>query len=192
MWNILEQPWTLLAVATALFITVAVVRVFVDKARWLWLIPLLTALAAFALDYAFMTDREKIDKVFATAVEAFENEDCNAIEQLIAEGYKDSRHTNKGELMRNCRVVMDEPLVSKSYSSILERNISGDEAGIRTLNRILFDERSKAAQFAKIMLVEAEIELQKSPAGDWLISRIEILRVNNQPTKWSNISYRSL
>jgi hypothetical protein len=39
------------------------------------------------------------------------------------------------------------------------------------------------------VLVKVEIDLKKTLDEQWLITRTEILAINNQPTKWSNVGY---
>ncbi len=191
MWNIFEQPWTLLITAAVLLLVVAVIYPFVHakSKRRLWLIPLLVALMAPVLDFAVSTDREKIENVIDTGVKAFENEDCDVIAAVLAENYKDSAHSDKTALVQHCRVVLRPPAVSRVYDSILQMQVSGNTASLTMLNRIFFDEQSYYAEFAKLVLVKVQIDLEKGLDGNWLITRTEVLAINNQPTKWSNINY---
>ena len=80
-------------------------------------------------------------------------------------------------------------MVSKIYASILDMNISGKSASVTMLNRIFFDEKSDYVQFAKLILIKVQIELEKDTDGRWLLSQTEILAVNNQPSQWKNITY---
>ena len=57
------------------------------------------------------------------------------------------------------------------------------------VDRILFDEKSLVSDFVRIMLIKAEIRLQKQPDGNWLITRTEILAMNNQPAKWQDVKH---
>ena len=188
MWNILEQPWALLVIAFVLLLVVAIIQTF-KSSRLLWLIPLLVAILAPLLDIAVTTDREKIKKVMVACVKAVENEDLATIEQLLAEDYKDSAHPGKDAMVRRFRNLLTPPLVEKIYDSILEMQISGDTASVILLNKIFIDPRSSYAEFIKIVLVKVEINLKKPLDGQWLITRTEILAINNQPTKWSNVGY---
>ena len=56
MWNIFEQPWTLLVIAAILALVVAIIQTFKSN-RLFFLIPLTVALLAPALDFAVRTDR---------------------------------------------------------------------------------------------------------------------------------------
>jgi ketosteroid isomerase-like protein len=191
VWNIFEQPWTLLVTGAVLLLVVAVVNSFIQakSKRRLWLIPLLVAALGPALDFAVRTDREKIEKVIDTGVKAIENEDCRAIAAIIAENYSDSIHPNKSDFMRRCRAILQPPLVDKVYDSILNMQISGNTASVTMLSRIFFDEQSEAASYAKLVLVKVEINLKKGTNGNWLVTQAEILAVNGRPSKWSEAGY---
>lgn len=191
MWNIFEQPWTLLITAAASALIIAVVLVFVNwkYKSLLWLVPLLIAASAFIFDYAVDTDQEKITKTINAAVKAVEEENCDALAACVAEDYKDSIHRDKAALMLRCRSVLRPPLVYNIIDSILNVQINGSSAEVELLNRILFDEKSDAAYMTNAVVVKIKINLQKQPDGDWLITNTEILTVNGQPAQWDNISY---
>jgi ketosteroid isomerase-like protein len=192
MWNFFEQPWTLLITAVVLLLVVAVISPFIHprSKRLLWLIPLLVAVMGPVLDFAVRTDREKIEKVIEVGVKAFENEDCGAIAAIISENYRDSLHADKTAFVQRCRAVLRPPAVSKVYDSIMDMQVSGNTASLTMLNRIFFDEQSYYAEL-RVVAVKVQIDLEKDPDGNWLVTRTEVLAVNNQPTKWSNINYRN-
>jgi len=191
MWNVFEQPWTLLITAAVLLLLVACIRPFVNEKykRRLWLIPLLVAVMGPALDLAVQTDREKIEDVLDTGVTALENEDCDAIAAIIANNYSDSIHSDKADFMRSCRNILQPPMIGKIYASILDMNISGKSSSVTMLNRIFFDEKSDYVNFARLILVKVQIELEKGTDGNWLVSQTEILAVNNQPSQWEKVNY---
>jgi len=193
MPNIFEQPWTLLIAAAALAIAVTVAYPFLQakSRRRLWLIPLLVAGAAPLLDFAVQTDREKIKKVIAGGVKAVENEAPRTIALLLSNNYKDSAHPSKDAIIQRFGNLLTPPLVEKIYYSILEMQISGDTASVILLNRIFFDPKSDLAEFTRLIVVEVQIDLQKTPAQNWLITGTEILRINNQPAQWTNVNYET-
>ncbi len=193
MWNVLEQPWTLLTTAAVLLLLVAVINPFIqaESKRRLWLIPLLVALMAPALDFAVRTDREKIEDVIDTGVTALEDEDCDAISAILANNYSDSIHSDKADFMRRCRTTLQPPMVGKIYASILNLQISGNTASVTMLNRIFFDEQSDYVEFAKLILVKVQIELEKGSESNWLVIQTEILAVNNQPSQWEKVNYQN-
>ena len=144
-----------------------------------------------ALDLAVSTDREKIKTVIDTAVTAVENEDTGTIAQLLAQDYKDSAHRSKDAIVRRFRALLHPPLVEDIYDSILEMQISGDTASVTLLNRIFIDSQSNYAEFTRIVLVKVEIDLRKTPDGNWLITRTEIQTINSRPATWSNVNYEN-
>ena len=191
MWNIYEQPWTLLITAVILIPVVAVISVFI-KSKYksmIWLIPVLVAVAGPLIDFAVKTDREKILYVIDTGVKAVENEDCDSIAAIISDNYTDSANQKKTTLLSRCRSMLRPPAVDKIYDSIRDLQISGDTATADTLLRIFFDPQSYYAEFSKILLVQVQINLKKNPEGKWLITGIEILAVNGQPSGWGSVNY---
>ncbi len=193
MWNVLEQPWTLLIVAAAGFLLILILRAFVfEKPRHgLVLIPIVIALLAFGLDMLVQTDPEQIRYVINTAVKAVEDENYKALEEILAADYADSRHRSKQAIMDKAEVVLVPPLIDKVYDSILELNIAGQTAEVVLFNRMLFDKQSPIADFSNVLLVKVKIELEKQSGGPWLIKRTEVLAINNQPAKWTDVSYNS-
>ena len=191
MWNIFEQPWTLLVTAALLLLLVACIRPFVNEKykRRLWLIPIFVAVMGLVLDFAVYTDREKIEDVLDNGVTAIENEDCDGIASIIANSYSDSIHSDKAGLIRSCRNILQPPMIEKNYASILDMNISGRSASVTMLNRIFFDEKSDYVDFARLILVKVQIELEKGSDGNWLVRQTEILAVNNQPSQWEKVDY---
>lgn len=191
MWNVYEQPWTLLVTAAVLLLLVVCIRPFVGEKHksQLWLIPILVAIMGPALDFAVRTDREKIEDVLDAGVTALENEDCGAISSIIAQDYRDSIHSDKADLIRSCRNILVPPMIGKIYASILDMNISGRNASVTMLNRIFFDENSDYIEFARLILINVQIELEKGSDGNWLVSQTEILAVNNQPSQWEKVDY---
>ncbi len=106
MFNVVEQPWTLLTLAVIVLLVVLMLqRIFSDKKRWwLLLIPLLLAIAALGLDFLIQTDTEKIKTVIKTAIAAAEQEDSVTIASVVAENYRDSFHINKKRLIHHAAV----------------------------------------------------------------------------------------
>ena len=121
MFNIFEQPWTLLVVAIlTLPVLLMLRRIFPDKRHWWqWLLPPFLAVAAFGLDLLVQTDLEKINEVINTGIKAVENEDCASIEAIISDNYHDSYHNTKKHLMYHCRARLVEPLVEKNIKRIV-------------------------------------------------------------------------
>jgi hypothetical protein len=98
MWDVFDQPWTLLGAAAIVLMIVLTFRsVWPERrARWQWLLPAGVAILGVGLDLGVATDAEKISRIIKTATKAAEREDCVAIAGLIAPNYEDSYHTDSG------------------------------------------------------------------------------------------------
>jgi beta-lactamase regulating signal transducer with metallopeptidase domain len=190
MWNIFEQPWTLLATAVIVLLVLLALRRTIQEKNlpYLWLLPPLLALLAFGLDYLIETDLEKIKVVITTAVTAVEDENPDAIEPIIADNYRDSLHSTKRDLLYHFRRRLSEPLVEKNITRIISVEISGTQAVAIFTVRIVFDQRSYIAQaYKRLVLTKVELTLQKQPDNQWLISSAELLEIDLQPTSWREI-----
>ena len=227
MFDIFEQPWTLLVVAVLIFLVMLIFRriphqlslgsrrsiksplamlrgsrlIGAGRHWWQWLLPALFVMAAFGLDLLVQTDTEKINAVINTGVKAVEEENCNAIETIISDNYRDSYHNTKEDLMYDCRANLSEPLVEKNIKRILSIEISPPKATVILTVRIVFDKRSYVYQdFKRLMLTKLKLDLQKeqvqpkleianqkSKINRWFINRAEILEIDRQPVKWQDI-----
>jgi len=191
MFDIFEQPWGLLIIAVVtLPVLLMVRRIFPEKRHWWQLaLPAFLAVAAFGLDWLIETDLEKINKVINTGVKAVEQEDPDAIEPIISEGYSDSYHRNKAALMRHCRRRLSEPLVERNIKRVREIILSPSKttAEATFTVRMVFDERSYVYQsYKREMVARVRVNLQKEQ-GKWLINQAELLELDRQPVNWRNI-----
>ena len=191
MFDIFEQPWGLLIIAVVtLPVLLMVRRIFPEKRHWWQLaLPAFLAVAAFGLDWLIETDLEKINKVINTGVKAVEQEDPDAIEPIISEGYSDSYHRNKVALMRHCRRRLSEPLVERNIKRVREIILSPSKttAEATFTVRMVFDERSYVYQsYKREMVARVRVNLQKEQ-GKWLINQAELLELDRQPVNWRNI-----
>jgi hypothetical protein len=187
MFNIFENPWSLITIAVVAVIILLILRwISPEKYRWeLWLAPVLLVVMAFGLDFLVETDLEKINAVIDTGVKAVEVEDPDSIEQIIADNYSDSYHTTKSALMLHCRATLSEPLIEKNIKRIISINIQPPKATAVFTVRILFDKQSYVYQsFKQQMLTEVQADLQKQPDNRWLINRVELLEIDFHPANW--------
>lgn len=54
--------------------------------------------------------------------------------------------------------------------------------------RTLFDKQSRPYQaFKQQMLTELQADLRKQPDGRWLISRVELLKIDLHPADWQDV-----
>ncbi|MHC4556407.1 MAG: hypothetical protein ACYS80_03780 [Planctomycetota bacterium] len=191
MLDIFEQPWTLVGAAVIVFFVVLTFRsVFPEKRHWWqWLIPTFLAASAFGLDLLVRTDLEKINTAINTVIKAVEEEDCNAIEAIIADNYSDSYHSTKIHLIAHCRRQLSKTLVNKHKKTGLLINISELNATATLFTIMTFDKNSYISKdyYKSFLLVKAKLYLQKQPDREWLINRVEVLELDRQPVNWSQI-----
>ena len=116
MFDIFEQPWTLVGAAVLVLFGMLTFRSILPEKRHWWQLslPVFIAAAAFGLDFLVETDLEKIKTAIKTCIKAVEEENSNVIEKHISQGYRDSYHNSKADLMRYCRSLLSQPLVEKN------------------------------------------------------------------------------
>ncbi|MFH1370171.1 MAG: hypothetical protein ABII09_02630 [Planctomycetota bacterium] len=187
MTNIYEQPWLLLMVSVGVLLAAFVIRaVFPEKHRWLWLLPILLAASAFAIDYFVQTDTEKVEALIAKAVKAVEKEDVEAMTPLFSDNYRDSFHASKQALLSNCRARLSEPIIEKNVLSIVSLRVEPPNAEAVFTVRVVFDPQGPIFEYRKMMLFKLHADFLKQ-GGSWFFSRIEVLEIDLQPADWRRI-----
>jgi len=190
MLNIFEQPWTLLAAAVLVLFGILTFRsIFPEKRRW-WqlLVPVAIAAAGFSLDFLVQTDLEKINAIIDAGIKAVEEENCNAIESIIADNYQDSYHKTKEDLMAHCRMELSAPVVKKNKKSACLVELSPPEAKATLFVLITFGKNSRIAQeYKSFILVKVRLYLQKQQDKSWLITRVEVLEIDRQRVAWQDV-----
>lgn len=187
MTNIYEQPWLLLIVSAVVLLVVFVVRaIFPKKYRWLWLLPVLLAVSAFALDYFVKTDAERVKAVITQTVKAAEEENVDAMFSGFCDDYRDSVHPSKQSLMSQCRWWLSDPVIKKNILRFVSVSVEPLDAEVIFTVRIVFDPKGPVFEFRKLMIFKLHAYLTKH-GDDWCFSRIEILEIDLQPADWQNI-----
>jgi hypothetical protein len=188
MTNIFEQPWLLLIVAGVIFVGVAIFRDALPKKRaWLfWLLPVVIAAAAFAIDYFVVTDKEQIEDALTAACKAVENEDIRSLEPLIWSNYSDTFHPTKQVLLNHFQVRLAEPVIEKIVSSIVSLDIKPPRATVVFTARVMFDPQGPVYQYRKMMIFSMQAELIKE-ADRWFFSKTEILTIDLQTAGWKEM-----
>jgi hypothetical protein len=184
--NIFEQPWLLLIVAGVVFLAVAFFRNLLPARRgWLfWLLPIVIAISAFAIDFLVETDKEKIEAVLAKACKAVENEDIESAEPLIWKNYSDSIHPTKQILLNHFQLHLSGPVIEKIVPAIVSLDIKPSNATLVFTARVMFDPKGPVYEYRKTpMLFKAQADLIKE-ADAWFFSRTEILTIDLQPAGW--------
>jgi len=187
MWNILEQPWTLLGAAVLVLFGVLTFRSIWDEKRraWQWLLPASVAVLAVGLDLGVSTDWEKVNHVIKTGLKAVEAEDCAAIARLIAEDYQDSYHKSKESLLGQCRARLVPPAVQKVRKISAKVEVSAPDAKASVTMWMTFDKNSFWAQAYKpTALIAVDLYFRKQPNKTWLLNRAEVREVDKTPVTW--------
>lgn len=191
MFSIFQQPWTLLITAAFLALVLIITAGFTSrKLRYrLWFLPLVIVAAALGLDRFVQTDTEKIKTLIKTVVKSAEKQDCDAISAVVSEDYSDTSHHSKNSLIAECRSRLAQPLIEKTVTRIISITpTTGSDTAVAVFTvRIVFDKKSSIYFYRPLMLVKMELNLEKSPAGKWLIRQAEILRIDTRPADWSNV-----
>ncbi len=190
MFDFFEQPYTLIGAAVLLLFGILTFRSVVPEKRrwWQLLLPVFVAVAGFGLDMLVQTDLEKINSVINTVIKAVEGEDCNAIETIIAENYRDSYHNTKRHLLTHCRQKLTPSLIEKNKKTASLVELSPPNAIATLFMLTTFDKNSSiSVNYKSFLFSKIELHFQKQQDKTWLINRIEILELDRQPAKWSHI-----
>ena len=187
--QIFETPWPIFTVAIIVLAVVVLVRqTWPDKRRW-WqlLIPLALGIGAFGLDYLFDTEYEKIESVINSGIQAVIDQDLNQIDKIISPDYSDSRHRSKAALMSYCRDLLAQPFVNRIKKQQEQITISAPAAVVELSVRLHLNPQNPYAVGGTLMYLKVKFDLTKTPSGNWLISRTEIIAVNYQPMGWQDV-----
>ncbi len=190
MFDFFEQPYTLIGAAILVLFGILTFRSVLPEKRRFWqlLLPVLVAVAAFGLDMLVQTDLEKINSVINTVIKAVEEEDCNAIEAIIAENYRDSFHNTKRHLLTHCRQRLTPSLVEKNKKRACLVQLSLPNATATLFMLTTFDKNSSiSVNYKSFLFSKIEFRLQKQQDKTWLINCAEILELDRQPAKWNDI-----
>jgi len=190
MFNIGEQPWTLIGIAVIVFFVILTIRsVFPEKRRlWQWLIPILIIAGAFGIDKVIKTDREQIELVIDTGIKALEQENFNLAESLISDDYSDSLHRSKEQLISHINRELPRNVVEKSKKTNSLITISGNKAKVNLFMLITFNQDSNVNQIYSISFIQIKADLTLKKQNErWLLDSIEVRTVNKQPLTWNQI-----
>ncbi|NPE09676.1 MAG: hypothetical protein GNW80_15430 [Asgard group archaeon] len=190
MYNIFEKPWTLLIAAVVVLIIFYIIRAVKPEKikRWHFLMPLIIAISAFAIDILIETDRENINSIIKSCIKASRNEDADTIETFVASDYHDSLHQSKEEILIYCRAIFSEPAVERFIKLNQSIEISSSKATALVKGYLFFDKESRFYKELKpAMAVKLELGLKKYSDKKWRINHVEILEIDNQTIDWDSL-----
>lgn len=188
MFDIFEQPWTLIGAAVLVLFAILTLRsVFPEKRRWWqWLFPVIIVAVSLGADSLVQTDLEKITSVINRGMKGIKNADYKTIESIIADDYSDSLHVSKARLITYCRQKLSQNLVEKNKKTGQLITISGPNATAVVFFIITFSKDSYISQnYLSFIQMKVELYLKKQTNNQWLINRAEIREINRQPVSWS-------
>ena len=188
MASIYEQPWLLLITSgSALLATIIYRGLWPQRRRWWqWGFFLIVALAAFGIDFFVQTDVEKVKRVIVMGVKAAQNEDVEAIGELLADDYRDSFNGSKKALMIRLRAQIPEPIIEKNVLRIISLNVTSPNATSVFTVRVVFDPQGPVFEFRKQMILKFEAGLVKR-GREWFFRDVELLEIDLQPAGWKSI-----
>lgn len=153
------------------------------------MLPVFVAVGSLGLDLLVQTDLEKIEALVKTGARAVEEENCDAIAQIISDDYRDSYHNTKIELMSHCMLKLSQPLIEKNKNTGLYiEEISPPNAKLILTITTHFDKQSEIyKEFLKPSIsTKTRLYLQKQHDKRWLINRVELVELDKRPAKWED------
>ncbi|MHC5061178.1 MAG: hypothetical protein ACYTFK_08855 [Planctomycetota bacterium] len=187
--QIFETPWPVLTGAIIVLAVIVLVRqALPEKRRW-WqlLIPLVIGAAAFGLDYFYETDYEKIESVLNSGMQAVIDRDPTVFDKIISEDYRDPHHRSKEAFVRFCRNLLNQPLIERKKELQKQVTISAPTAQVGLSIRLHLSSQNTYAAGGTLVFVKLKFNLAKTANGNWLISRAELVEVNNLPMNWGGV-----
>jgi len=190
MFDVFEQPWTLVGAAVLVLFGMLTFRsVLPEKRRWWQLaLPAFIVMAAFGTDLLVQTDREKINALLRKGMKAVEQRNLDALAAIISADYYDSFHKSKQQLMAHSWKEMERSGVQKIKRSSALVQMSPPQATASLIVIVRFEQDSYMAQnYKPWLLIKLRINLQKQPDKNWLVNRAEVLEVDKQPVQWRQV-----
>jgi hypothetical protein len=80
---------------------------------------------------------------------------------------------------------MSEPIFGKNIARIVSIELNPPNATVTFTVRVLFDPQSYVYQaYKQQLLAEVQADLRKQSDNQWLIRRIELLKIDFRPANW--------
>lgn len=191
MFDIFEQPWTMLGVAIISMLIIFVFRcVWPNKQRW-WqmLIPLLIALLGFGIEYFVKTDLEQITRLMKTGIWAVETKNPQEIGPILSDSYHDSSGRGKTELVSYCDAVLSQNIIKTCKKVALQIDIASKTNATADLAMMVTFDKTAMPELEAVPFFKVKVKLyfQKESGKKWRIIRSELVSLNNQTYKWGDI-----
>ena len=187
MWNIFENCWLLLTLAGIALVAASLVRQ--EKPEWGYkplLVPLLLAALAFGMDTAFTTDYEAISAIVPACKRSAVEADADRIIELVSGDYTDRVHENKAALKRAIESILPRASINKIRTQSHIISIEGNKAQSKLKVVVHLNNDNQYTGAGGLFFVEMEFEYEKAKKN-WLVRRMEITSINNQPMGWGDI-----
>ena len=180
MLNILEQPWTMLAIGFWTEVAVIIAAKFWPlkiRRKHLLIGPIIVVLG-FGLEYLIVTDREKIETVVDTIVQATEDENAEQIMECIAPDYYGRLEGSREAFGQFCRGLFSQPVIETNWLRKLELQLDKTKASVRITSLSQLDKSSQWGQLIPVTSTIWEVRLSKQPDKSWLIVWIDLVELN--------------
>ena len=190
MFNIFQQPWTLVVAAIICLLIVLVFRaVSIEKKRpWQLTLPFVIVGLALGLDLIVKTDYEKINTTFNRAVDSFETKSIEQIEPVIADDYADTANDSKTFVLVYCEGLFHVAPVKKISTLSKEITIEERKAEFTAEVIVRFLEESDIAKMGKpFLFVKARLFLRKTDDKKWLVYSSKLLELDRKSVNWQQI-----
>ncbi|MHC4855304.1 MAG: hypothetical protein ACYS72_02750 [Planctomycetota bacterium] len=187
MWNIFENGWLLLTLAGVSLVVASIVRQ--EKPEWGYkplLVPLLLAVLAFGMDYAFTTDFEAVSAIVPACKQAAIDGNPDRIMELISPNYRDKYHNDRTDLHSRVRHTITGASIKKIRTQSHTVTVEGAKARSELIVAVHMNNDSRYAAYGTFFMVEINFDYEKIDE-EWYILQMDIKTVNYQPMKWSEI-----
>lgn len=187
MWNIFENCWLLITLAGISWVISSVVRQ--EKPEWGYkplLVPLLLAVLAFGLDYAFTTDYEAVSSIVPGCKRAAVAANPDGIMKFVSPNYHDRYHKDKTALEARIRHIISKSSINKIRTQAHNITINGQQAESELSVAVHLNNDSRYAEYGTFHLVEMKFEYEKI-AGKWYVQRMTLQSIDNHPMDWVDV-----
>lgn len=191
MFDFFEQPYTLIGGAILVLFGVLTFRSVLPEKRhwWQWLLPMVLAGSAFALDALVETEPEQINAVIDAGVVAVGARNITGIAQITSPDYRDSAHGSKARLLYYCRqAVAQNQIVKAKKKGVRIVKLSPSSATVNVFIQMIFDKNSYFAEnYKSSAQIKLDVTFEKRAGYGWLVRCVELRGIDGQSFSWRQI-----